>query len=177
MSEVTPANVNRPLTGLVKRLSTRRAATVVALVLAWCALWGEITIANLLAGLFVSCAVMASGVGTANGGSFRLVPLIRLAGIIAVDLVVSTIGVAQEIIIPADQTNEAIIAVTVGREARKHFLLLVVAITVTPGTAVVDADPDTGTLYLHLLHAERRDAVADHVRQLDDCISAAYQGK
>jgi hypothetical protein len=31
---------------------------------------------------------------------------------------------------------------------------------------VVDADPDTGTLYLHLLHNDRRAATIEHVGQL-----------
>ena len=46
--------------------------------------------------------------------------------------------------------------------------MLVVAITVTPGTAVIDSDADTGRLYLHLLHAEKSDEIQRHVRQLAD---------
>ena len=65
-----------------------------------------------------------------------------------------------------DNTNEAIIAVNIPLHARQHFLLLIVAVTLTPGTAVVDADPDTGTLFLHLLHHERADDVRAHVAEL-----------
>jgi hypothetical protein len=46
--------------------------------------------------------------------------------------------------------------------------MLVVAITVTPGTAVIDSDGDTGRLYLHVLHAEKSDEIRRHVRQLAD---------
>ena len=49
---------------------------------------------------------------------------------------------------------------------RAHLLLLIVAVTVTPGTAVVDADPDTGRLYLHLLHLDRAEGTVEHVLEL-----------
>jgi multisubunit Na+/H+ antiporter MnhE subunit len=46
--------------------------------------------------------------------------------------------------------------------------MLVVAITVTPGTAVIDSDVDTGRLYLHVLHAEKSDEIRRHVGKLAD---------
>ena len=104
--------------------------------------------------------------GTSGQGGIRLLPLARFVGLVAVDLVLATAAVAREILTPTDRTAEAIIAVDLPTDARAHQLLLIVAVTVTPGTAVVDADPDTGTLYLHVLHAERRDATEAHVRAL-----------
>ena len=50
--------------------------------------------------------------------------------------------------------------------SRDHLLLLYVAITVTPGTAVVAAEADGSVLYLHLLDVERRDATERHVHLL-----------
>ena len=90
----------------------------------------------------------------------------RFIGLVAVDLVVSTFTVAREILTPTDYTDEAIIAVPVPGETRSHLLMLIVAVTVTPGTAVVDTDPDTGTLYLHLLHADRSEQTTAHVTEL-----------
>ncbi len=88
--------------------------------------------------------------------------------LVAVDLVVSTVQVAWEILTPTDYTDEAIIAVDTSVESRSHLLMLVVAITVTPGTAVIDSDVDTGRLYLHVLHAEKSDEIERHVRHLAD---------
>ena len=147
-------------------LTVRRLVTLAMLVLAWCALWGEITAANLLSGVAVGLLVTVLGIGTPGGGGLRLKPLLHFTALVLWDLVVSTVAVAREILTPIDYTEEAIIAVRVPADTRSHLLLLIVAITVTPGTAVVDADPDTGTLYLHLLHNDRRDAVTDHVREL-----------
>jgi len=144
----------------------RRLATIAALALMWCGLWGEVSAGNILAGLAVAVAVTAIGVGTPGTGGVRPVPLARLMALVAADLVKSTVNVAIEIITPSDDTDESIIAVEVPLPSRDHLLMLVVAITLTPGTAVVDADPETGTLYLHLLHNKRRDATIEHVRQL-----------
>lgn len=144
----------------------RRLATIAALTLVWCGLWGNISIANVLSGAAIAVAINASGVGTPGTGGIRLWPLLRLVGVVAVDLVKSTVNVAAEIITPIDSTDESIVAVEVSVPTKDHLLLLVIAVTLTPGTAVVDADPETGTMYLHLLHDKRRDETVAHVHQL-----------
>lgn len=156
-----------------RRPTVRHLVTAASLVFAWCALWGEVSVANLISGLLIAGLVTASGIGTAGRGGIRLRPLTRFLGLVAVDLVISTITVAREILTQSDRTDEAIIAVRVPTETRGHLLLLIVAITVTPGTAVVDADPDTGTLYLHLLHLDRQDQLEEHVQQLARLACAA----
>ncbi|MDH3681012.1 MAG: Na+/H+ antiporter subunit E [Acidimicrobiia bacterium] len=144
----------------------RRLITVAALTFAWCALWGEPSVANLASGIVVATLVSGSGIGTPGRGRIRIRPLVRFGLLVAIDLGVSTVSVAREILTPTDYTDEAVIAVAVPTDTRTHLLLLIVAITVTPGTAVVDADPDTGTLYLHILHAERRHETEAHVVEL-----------
>jgi multicomponent Na+:H+ antiporter subunit E len=155
------------------RLTLRRLVTISSLVVVWCALWGGVSVANLVSGTVVAVAVLATGVGPPGRGGIRLGPLVRFAALVALDLVTSTVSVIREVLTPTDHTDEAIVAVPLPTESRAHLLLLVVAITVTPGTAVVDTDPDAGTLYLHLLHADRRDATVAHVRRLAALACAA----
>jgi multicomponent Na+:H+ antiporter subunit E len=146
----------------------RRLVTLALLVAAWCALWGGISVANVLAGTVVAVAVtLVAGVQPGHG-RIRPVPLLHFVWLVAVDLVSSMVSVAWEILTPTDYTDEAIIAVDTQVESRSHLLMLVVAITVTPGTAVVDTDADTGRFYLHLLHAEKADAIVAHVQRLAD---------
>lgn len=149
-----------------RRLTIRRAFTIVMLTLAWCGLWRSISFANLASGVIIAAAVTLSGVGTPGRGGIKLVPLAKLARLVVVDLFTSTLDVAVEIITPTDRTEEGIVAVEVPSHSRHHLLLLIVAITLTPGTAVVDADPDTSTLYLHLLHIGRREDTVAHVEKL-----------
>ena len=155
------------------RLRPRRVYTIAALVFAWCALWGGPSVANVLSGLAVAVAVSGANLGTDGRGRVALGPLLRFLAFVLVDLVKSTVAVAVEVLTPTDYTDEAIISVRVPAETRRHLLLLIVAVTVTPGTAVVDADPDTGMLYLHLLHAERRDETEAHVVRLAELACSA----
>lgn len=151
---------------MTKLFQPRRLATIVALTLVWCGLWGEISAGNVLAGVAIAIGVTAIGVGTPGTGGVRPVPLLHLIALVFADLARSSINVAAEIITPTDTTDESIIAVEVPLPSRDHLLMLVVAVTLTPGTAVVDVDPDNGTLYLHLLHDIRREATIEHVQQL-----------
>jgi len=160
--------MQRLATSIRLLIAPRRLVTLSLLVGAWCALWGAVSIANVLSGLLVAVtATLIAGVEP-GAGRIRIVPLLHFVWLVAADLVVSTVSVAWEILTPTDYTDEAIIAVDTELGARSHLLMLVVAITVTPGTAVVDTDAETGRLYLHLLHAEKSDDIIAHVRRLAD---------
>jgi len=157
------------------RLTVRRLLTVVLLTIAWCALWGSISWANVLSGAVVGSVALSVGVGArASGrGGVRVGAMMRLVAVVAVDMVVSTFTVVREVLTPTDHTAEAIIAVPISAPAKHHLLLLFVAITVTPGTAVVAAEADGSVLYLHVLHGDQRDAVDQHVRRLAELACAA----
>ena len=148
------------------RVTVRRLATAAGLVFAWCALWVDFSVPNLLSGCLVAGAVAMVGVGPPGRGRVHLAPLIWFAVLAGIDLMRSTASVAWEVLTPTDHTDEAIVALDLPMQTRHHLLLMVVAITVTPGTAVVDADPDTGRLYLHLLHRNREAEVTAHVERL-----------
>lgn len=151
---------------MTRQIRPRRVVTAVLLVVVWCALWGEVSVANVASGLVVASVTLVAGLGPSRRGRIVVRPLLRFARLVAGDLVMSTLKVAYEVLTPTDRTRESIIAVEVPYETRSHLLLLVVAVTVTPGTAVVDADFGSGALYLHLLDHERRDDVEAHVREL-----------
>ena len=149
-------------------ITSRRAIMAAALTLIWCGLWGSISFANVASGVVVSVALLAAGFGLDGLGGIRFAPLVQLGWLVLVDLARSTVAVAYETLTPTNHTNEAIIAVDLPKESVHHQLLLVTAITLTPGTAVVEADGNTGRLYLHLLHAENRAATEAHTHRLAD---------
>lgn len=153
--------------------STRRILTAGGLVGAWCALWGSASVANVASGTALAVAMLGASVGTTSQGGIRFVPLMRFVGLVAADMVLSTVAVAREVLTPTDYTDESIVAVQAPIDSRRHLMLMVLAITVTPGTAVVETDADTGTLYLHLLHHDRAEATIAHVRELAELACAA----
>jgi len=154
-------------------LTVRRVVTLAALVAAWCALWGSISWANVASGLVVGAMALSIGVGGSGRGGVRIVTALRLVGVVAVDMVVSTLAVARAVVVPGERPNEGIIAVPISAPAKHHLLLLFVAITVTPGTAVVAAEADGSMLYLHVLDVERRADVEAHTRKLAELACAA----
>ena len=160
------------LTEVRRRLTFRRAVSVAALTAAWCALWGSASAANVLSGAMVAAAATALGRPAVSGG-VRIGPLVRLVWLVAVDLVRSTAVVVREVLTPTDFTDEAIIAIPIPPGGRVHLLLSYVAITVTPGTAVVAAEADASVIYLHVLHADRRAEVEAHVGRLFDLAERA----
>lgn len=164
------------MSAVAEFFGVRRIAVVAALTAAWCALWGSASVANIASGLLVSTA--ASFAGTNAGGGVRVGPLVRLVWVVSRDLAVSTAVVVREVLTPTDYTHEAIIAVAVPSEARRHFLFLYIAITLTPGTAVVAGDDggvdDPSTIYLHVLHDDRRDDVVEHVDLLVSLVTDAF---
>lgn len=157
---------------MVGRLSVRRVAVVIGLTAAWCSLWGSITFANVAGGLVVGSIASFSG-GPATGG-IRFVPMMRLLWLVTVDLVVSTSVVVREVLTPTDHTDEVIVAFEIPEAGRRHLLFLYIAITVTPGTAVVAGDSDLSTMYLHVLHGDRVDEVIEHVEVLAALVSRAF---
>ncbi|MEM7325144.1 MAG: Na+/H+ antiporter subunit E [Actinomycetota bacterium] len=154
-------------------LRPRRLVNVAMLTGVWCGLWQDISAANLLAGALIGFVATWPGIGPPALGGVRPIPLIILGLVVLKDLVRSTVSVASEILTPTDHTEEAVVAVQVPPEGRDHLLLLTIAITLTPGTAVVDTDPDTGTLYLHLLHQDKRDETVIHTKRLVNLACAA----
>ncbi len=157
---------------LVGRFTLRRVLIVLALAAAWCALWGTVSAANIASGLVVGSVASFAG-GPAVGG-VRPVPLAKLVWVVCKDLVVSTAVVVREVLTPTDYTDEAIIAFDVTDAARRHLLFLYVAITVTPGTAVVAGADDASTMYLHVLHNDRCDDVVEHVHLLVSLVVEAF---
>ena len=157
-----------------RSMSALDPVAVVVLAVAWCGSWGEFSLANVVSGLAIGVLLRLMLRGESSHRSVHLVSLARLVALVAVDLVKSTASVVYEVLTPTDYTNEKVVDVVAGPDAVNHLLLLTTAITLTPGTAVIDADPETGTLRLHLLHADTEAAVTRHVAKLVSLATEAF---
>lgn len=150
-------------------------ALVGAGTIAWVALWGDVSWANVLVGAVLSVATLV-GQKRNRSTALRVEPVAfgRLLLAVLVDLGRSTVSVAKEVITPTDYTEEAVIGIPLDPSAMSHALLLTAAITLTPGTAVIEVDQRHSTLYLHVLHAGDREEITAHVHQLADLAVAAF---
>ena len=146
-----------------------------AIVLAWMSLWRDISWANLLSGLAIVALLLVMGLLKPTPMPLRIVPFANFIFLVVGDLLKSTWAVVYEVLTPTDYTEEGIIAVDVPPGSFDSFLMLTVAITITPGTAVVDVDREREILYLHLLHLDGRDEVEAHVLELAE-LALAMRG-
>ena len=144
----------------------RRVVTTVLLTLVWCGLWGSVSVANVASGLALSIGLLTTGRDATSAGRIRIRPLLHFAWLVLGDLARSTIDVALEIVTPNDQTEEAIVAVDLPVTGSEHMLLLSASITLSPGTAVVDVDRESGRYYIHLLHGNKRETTVAHAHKL-----------
>ena len=151
----------------------KRIASLVILVAAWCGIWGSFSAANVLSGVVVGVVVMTVGFGGRSRGTIRPIPLLKFTLLVSWDMVTSTLSVMREVLTPTDYTEEGIIGVDLPEGAADHLLLLFIAITVTPGTAVVAAEADGSRVYLHVLHCPRRTQIEEHVREISKLAVAA----
>ncbi len=136
--------------------------------------WRSRSGAAVSAGLVYLGVRNRTGMDGVTSGRIDVVALARLGTLVAWDLAKSTVEVTKEVLTPTDHTEEAIVAVTLPPGANHHLLLLVVAITVTPGTAVIDTDLENRKLYLHILHYDGRDEIEAHVKELVRLAFAAF---
>lgn len=144
--------------------SLRHLGMVLWITVVWLALWGDLSLANLLGGVLVA-VLLLSVVSLPDWAEpvrrINLVATARFAVVFARDLWVATLEVAQQVFWPVARLRPAVLEVQL--ESRDPGLLSLVAntITLTPGTLTLEVDAGRGLLYVHLLHLQ--DGTADDV--------------
>jgi multicomponent Na+:H+ antiporter subunit G len=149
--------------------------TFVSIVVAWMALWRDVSVGTVLAGMVVAALVVFSGVVAAQ------VPVERVRPVAAArfgvwylwSLAKANALVAWEVIRPHSGIHEAIVSVEV--ESPRLVALVANAITFTPGTLTVEVGGPTGTtLFVHVLHFRDVESVRRSVEDLERRAAAAF---
>ncbi|MEK8107521.1 Na+/H+ antiporter subunit E [Micromonospora sp. M12] len=114
---------------------------------------GDINGANLVGGLLVGGAVLAFFPlpAVSFGGRLRPLALLAFAGRFAVELVSASLHVARIAVQPGYRPRGAIIAVRLRVSTDLNLALTAEAVSLVPGTLILEVDRDTATLYLHVL--------------------------
>ncbi|MFI6759575.1 Na+/H+ antiporter subunit E [Micromonospora sp. NPDC050417] len=127
--------------------------TVIWLVLVWNLLWGEFTWGNVLGGTLVALVVLLFFPlpRVTFDGRIRPVAVLRFAGRFLVELVTASCQVAFVAVRPGAPPRSAILAVPLRVGSDLNLALTAEALSLVPGTLIVEAVRDTGTLYVHVL--------------------------
>lgn len=143
---------------------------IAALTVLWVALWGEVAVGTVLAGIGLSTAlVLALPLPRPAGpaGTIRPLHALRFLGYFLWKLAEASAIVAWEVVTPRNRINEAIVAVPIVGVSELLATVVANAITLTPGTLTLEYRSDTAVLYVHVLHFSSIDEVRRDVRRLE----------
>ncbi|TWH68967.1 multisubunit sodium/proton antiporter, MrpE subunit (TC 2.A.63.1) [Micromonospora olivasterospora] len=123
------------------------------LALIWNLLWGRFSWGNVLAGLLVAAAVLTFFPlpPVTFGGRVRPWALLALAGRFVVELVGASVHVAWIAVRPGYRPRGAIIAVPLRVRTDLNLALTAEAVSLVPGTLILEVDRERGLLYVHVL--------------------------
>lgn len=147
------------------------------LVLAWMALWGDLSLANSLSGIAVGSLLLAvfPDAGPRSTGPLRPVRAIAFLGYFLYKLVEANLLVAWEVITPDNEgIKEAIVAVPVTGASDAVITILANAISLTPGTLTLEVARDPAVVYVHVLHLRDVEAVRRDVHKLERLTLQAF---
>lgn len=156
----------------------RQLPLLIALVVLWVFLWDHVDVLTITTGVLLGVLVTR----------FLYLPPVLLSGRfhpwralvlgfrMMFDVAVASIQVAARAVWPTWQPMNAIIAVQLLTRSDLITTLTAEAITVVPGTVVVDIDRERGLLYLHAFGTRTQadlDKVRDHVLVVEELIVLA----
>jgi multicomponent Na+:H+ antiporter subunit E len=130
--------------------------TVAWVTVLWVLLWGELSVANVLAGIVIGVVVPALLPLPRVGPQHRVRPLavLRLLGHFAVDLVVASFQVAYLALAFRHRPHGAVVGVHLRTDDDLYLVLTSVITTLVPGSVVVEALRRNGLMYVHVLDLE-----------------------
>lgn len=153
--------------------------TIVALVAVWLALWGEVTTGLVAGGILLAVLVLVV---------FPLPPLqlrigfhpwsmLVLTSRFAVDVVVASVQVSYLALRPAPPAT-AVVTIQLASDSDLIQHLTALAVSLIPGSLIIDADPERRTLTVHVLYTSPRpsDAFVADVHAQERRFLAALRG-
>lgn len=165
------------MTARVGRLR-QQGVLLVWLVLVWNLLWGTFSWANLLSGVVIALVVttLLPLPAVETVGAIRPVAALRFVGRFLVDLLVSSVEVSWLAFRPGTHRS-AIITVQLRTDSDLLLTVIAEALSLVPGSLVLDLDREHSVLALHLVqvrdeaHVERQRA---NVLGMEDRVVRAF---
>ncbi|WP_433393953.1 Na+/H+ antiporter subunit E [Micromonospora sp. KLBMP9576] len=138
-----------------------KIVAVTGLTIVWMLLWGTFSWANLIGGLVISVGLLAVFPlpPVTFAGRIRPVPLARFWVRFLRDLVVASVQIARLAVRFGHPPLSAIIAVPLRVNTDLNLTLTAEALSLVPGSLIIEADRATGTLYVHVIGVRSRDEV------------------
>jgi multicomponent Na+:H+ antiporter subunit E len=148
-----------------------------ALLVLWIALWGELSVANVLTGIAV-VALVSWMFAERTHATYQVRPLnaIRLVSFVAWGLVTSSARVVWAVLFPTpERTITSVQRVRLERGSVFVGAIVANAITLTPGTMTLELDAETLELQVHVLGTVEPEQFHADVLDLERRVAAAVR--
>ncbi|HEY8525803.1 MAG TPA: Na+/H+ antiporter subunit E [Acidimicrobiales bacterium] len=147
----------------------KRFALTAWLLVVWLALWGSVTVANVVGGLAVAAAVQLLPDPHPVRAPFRLRPLaaLRFLAYFLYKLVEASLVVAREVVTKDDRINTGVVAVTLEGASDSLVTIVACAYGLMPGASAIEVRRDPPTVYVHVLHLRSVAEVRRDIRRLE----------
>lgn len=157
----------------------RRVPTLVGLVLMWIALWGKLSLANVLGGAAVALAVMlfVDVIQPRPVHHLDVAAAWRYLRTFAEQLIVANWQVVKAVLRP-DEIKPGILAMPLHHASDAVVTLVANSITLTPGTLTLETERrgDVAILYVHALDLSDADGVREDISKLEVLAVDAFGG-
>ena len=136
------------------------------LAIAWTALTGVLSPANLLVGFGLGFVVMlfTHRVVSAKNYVIKLRQAIGLAGYFVWELILANLRLAYDVLTPPYLMRPGIVAIPLACETDTEITILANLISLTPGTLSLDISGDRRYLYLHAMYIDDPELVRQRIK-------------
>jgi multicomponent Na+:H+ antiporter subunit E len=141
----------------------------ILLALAWTALQGRVTLANLAAGwllgYFILLLLVKAGVLGPSRYVGRVARFVRLIAFFLYELVIANLRVAVDVARPRYRMTPGVIRLPLDAQSDAEILLLAALINLTPGSVALDVSEDRRLMYVHVMYVTSPDAARAEIKQ------------
>jgi multicomponent Na+:H+ antiporter subunit E len=149
-----------------RRITARsQIVLLLGLVLLWCLLWGQFTALSVVTGVILAVVISllfylpAIDLSGRINIWYTLVFFVRLI----VDIARASLDVAWLVIDPRYKPSSAILAIALDTRSDLIMTWTAEAISLVPGSIVVDVDRQESVLYVHVINVTSEDDLEDFV--------------
>lgn len=158
-----------------------RIGVLIWLAVLYTALWGNASVANLLAGLVVGILIMVllPLPRVPVKGGLRVLPLIELVVLTAYYAIESSLQIAWFAVRPAGAPVSGVLRVRLAIDSDLVMVLCADVLNLIPGTMVLELDRVAGVAWVHVLDVGSDDAVEKFyyiTRRLEGLLIRSFEG-
>jgi multicomponent Na+:H+ antiporter subunit E len=139
----------------------------ILLALAWTALQGTLSLANLAVGYllgYIVLQVLTRGGVLPRRYLGKVGTFVGLFAFLVYELILANMRLAADVVRPTRTVRPAVVRVPLDVTSDAEILMLSALVNLTPGSIVLDVSEDRKTMYVHVMHIESPEKARDEMK-------------